>query len=214
MTPAVTANALIRFARVERSISTRIRYAPEKQTDAARHMLNGINEWAIDFHFDWRRFWPRNRRRPHHHHCSGCGGLGSFFVQGDESLVKNVGDVEVIIRLARCDLIEICAASRNIECAFDSKRLEIFCERNSRGIELELWQMQIDILRLELCAFCQNVRCDLRFHCTQTIYLVGKKNEKLEIIAGIGNADCGEPLALGVTKSCGFPHRRKIDRRT
>ena len=62
--------------------------------------------------------------------------------------MKDIGDVEVIVRLARRHLIEIRAALRNIECALHSKRLKCFCECNRRRLELELGQMQIDILRL------------------------------------------------------------------
>ena len=57
MTPAVTAIALMRFARVVRSISPRISYKPEEKTDAAGHMLNCIEEWAIDFYFGRRWRW-------------------------------------------------------------------------------------------------------------------------------------------------------------
>src|SRR6266545_1927253 len=199
MTPAVTAIALIRFARVDRSTSTGIGYAPEKKTDAAWDMLNCVDEWAIDFHFDGRWLWSSDRCCPHHHYCGGGGRFSSFFVQGNEGLVKDIGDVEIIIRLARRHLIEIRAALRNIECAFHSKRLKFFRERNRR--------------RFELCAFCQNVRGELRFQCTQTIYLVGKKNKTLEIVASIRKADGGKALALGITKSCRLPHHRKIDRR-
>ena len=55
MTPAVTANALMRFASVEMSTSARIGHTPEKKTHAARDVLNRVDEWAINFHFDrWR----------------------------------------------------------------------------------------------------------------------------------------------------------------
>src|SRR4029450_13995406 len=213
MTPAVTANALMRLARVERSTSTRISHTPEKQANAARRVLDCVDKWPIDLHLNWRWFWPRNRRCSHHYYRGGCGGFGSFFVHGDEGLVKDIGDVEVIIRLAGRDLTEIRAALRNIECAFHSKRLKLFCERDGRRFKFELWQMQIDVLLFEFCAFRQKVRGELRFQCTQTIYVAGKKNEKLEIVAGVGNADRGEAFAPGVTKSRRFPHHRNIDRR-
>ena len=162
MTPAVTAIALIRFARVDRSTSTGIGYASEKKTNTARHVLNGINEWAIDFHFNRRRFWATHCRRSHHHYCSCRSRLRPFFVHGDEGLVKDVGDVEVIIRLARRHLIKIRAALRDIECAFHSQRLKVLRERNRRWFELELWQMQIDILCFELVHFAKTsaVRCN------------------------------------------------------
>src|SRR4030095_6448094 len=156
MTPAVTAIALIRFARVDRSTSTGIGYAPEKKTDAAGDMLNCVDEWAIDFHFDGRWLWSSDRCCPHHHYCGGGGRFGSFFVHGDEGFVKDIGDVEVIIRLAWRDLIEIGASPRNVERGFHSERLERFGERNCRRFELKLWQVQIDIARFELCASGQH----------------------------------------------------------
>ena len=55
MTPAVTAMALTRLAIVERSISTRIGHAAEKQADAGGNVLDCIDEGPIDFHFDWGR---------------------------------------------------------------------------------------------------------------------------------------------------------------
>src|SRR4029077_11496766 len=103
---------------------SRIGHSPEKKTDATRNMLNRVYEWSIDFHFNWGWFWPANRRCPHHHNRSRCGRLGSFFVHGNEGLVKDIGDVEIIVRFARRHPIEIRAASRNIECAFHSKRLK------------------------------------------------------------------------------------------
>ena len=121
----------------------------------------------------------RNRCGPHHHD-RGCGGcFRSFFVHSNEGLVKDIGDVEIIIRLAWRHLVEIRAASRNIECAFHSKRLKFFCERNRRRFEFELWQMQVDILLSELCAFRQNIRGELRFQSTQTIYVVGTEEREI-----------------------------------
>src|SRR6185437_15647961 len=152
MTPAVTAKALIRFAKVERSTSVRIGYASEKDTDAAGHMLDRIDKRPIDLHFDWGRFWTSHRRSPHHYNRSRCGRFRSFLVHGNEGLVKDIRDVEIIIRLAWRHFVEICATSRNIECAFHSKRLKFFRERNGRRFQFELWQMQIHISRFELCA--------------------------------------------------------------
>src|SRR5262249_548656 len=212
MTPAITASALIRFAIVETSISTRIRHTPEEQTDAARYVLNSIDKWSIDLHLDWWRLRAIHRLPSHHYYRSRCGGFGSFFIHGDEGLVEHVGDVEIIIWLSRRDLVEIGAASRNIERAFHSERLKFFRERDRRRFEFELWQMEIDVLCFELCALRQNVRGELRFQRTQTIYVVGKKDEKLKIVAGIRKTDSGEAFLLGVTKPRRFPHRRNIDR--
>src|SRR6266566_7890756 len=118
MTPAVTALALMRFARVATSISTRIGYTPQEKAYATRYMLNGINKWAIDSHFD--RFWFRSshRCRSHHHHSGGCGRFRSLFINCDESFVKDIGDVEIIIRLPGGDLVEVGAAGRLVERAF------------------------------------------------------------------------------------------------
>src|SRR5215813_14133176 len=161
MTPAVTANALIRLARVERSTSARIGYASEKNADTTRYMLNSVHEWSIDLHLNWRRCWPPHCRSPHHYYGSRGSRFGSFFVHGDKSFVKNVRDVEVIIRFAWRHFIEIGAALRNIECAFHSQRLKFFRERNRGRLKLELWQTQIDLLRFELCASRQNARSEL-----------------------------------------------------
>ena len=57
MTPAVTAIALMRFARVEMSTSARIGHTSEEKAHAARNMLNCIEEWAIDFYFGRRWRW-------------------------------------------------------------------------------------------------------------------------------------------------------------
>src|SRR3989440_9375870 len=97
MTPAVTAIALIRFARVDRSTSTGIGYATEKKTDATRNVLNRINEWAIDFHFDWR-WWRRSQSCPcHHRHGGFCSRLGSFFIHRGKKFLKDLRDIEVIL---------------------------------------------------------------------------------------------------------------------
>src|SRR5437773_11551909 len=127
MTPAVTARALIRLATVETSISARIGNTTKEKADTAGDVLDRIVEWPIDFHFDWFWFRPSHRRRSHHHHRGGCGRFRSLFINCDESFVKDIGDVEIIIRLPRRDPIEICAASWNIERAFHSKRLKVFC---------------------------------------------------------------------------------------
>src|SRR5207248_6550392 len=127
MTPAVTAIALMRFARVEMSTSARIGNTTKEKADAAGDVLDPIDEWPIDSHFDRFWFWSSHRRRSHHHHRSGCGRFCSLFINRDESFVKDIGDVEIIIRLRRRDPIEIRAASWNIERVFHSKRLKFFC---------------------------------------------------------------------------------------
>src|SRR5947199_10394161 len=115
MTPAVTAMALIRLATVETSISARIGNTTKEKADAAGDVLDRIDEWPIDFHFD--RFWfrPSHRRRSHHHHRGGCGRFRSLLLNCDESFVKDAGNVEIIIRFARRDPINIRGSARNIE---------------------------------------------------------------------------------------------------
>src|SRR2546423_14746249 len=96
MTPAVTAIALIKFARVDRSTSTGIGYATEKKTDATRDVLNGINEWAIDFHFDWR-WWRRSQSCPcHHRHGGCCSPPRSFFIFRGKNIMREFLGIEVI----------------------------------------------------------------------------------------------------------------------
>src|SRR5947208_4652991 len=127
MTPAVTAIALMRFARVEMSTSTWIGNTTKEKADAAADVLDRIDEWPINFHFDWFWFRPSHRRRSHHHHRGCCGRFRPFFINCDESFVKDIGDVEVIIRFPRRDPIEIRASLWNIECVFYLKRLEVCC---------------------------------------------------------------------------------------
>src|SRR5205809_7417899 len=126
MTPAFTAIALMRFARVEMSTSAWIGNTTKEKADAAGDVLDRIDEWPIDFHFDWFWFRPSHRRRSHHHHRSGCGRFRSLFINCDESFVKDFGDVEIIIRLPRCDPFKIRGSARNIERALHPKRLKFF----------------------------------------------------------------------------------------
>src|SRR6266508_841835 len=73
--------------------------------------------------------------------------------------------------------------------------------------------MKINIARFELCAFRQHLCSQFRFERAQTIYLVGKKNEELEIIADVGKANGNESLALRVAEMpIHLPHHRNIDR--
>src|SRR5216117_3392811 len=112
MTPAVTAIALMKFARVETSTSAGIGHTPKKKTDATRDMLNRIDKWSIDFHF-YRLLFRRKRCRSHHRHGRRGGGFRSFFIDCDKGLVKDLRDKEVIVRF--------------IERRFHPKRLEFFC---------------------------------------------------------------------------------------
>src|SRR5438128_12264093 len=93
MTPAVTANALMRFAMFEMSISTRIGYAPAEKADAARHVLDCIDKWPINFHLDRGQRRRSKSGRSHHCHCSGGGRFRSLFIHGDNRLVKGLPDI-------------------------------------------------------------------------------------------------------------------------
>src|SRR5439155_24020150 len=74
--------------------------------------------------------------------------------------------------------------------------------------------MKIDFLpRFELCTFCQHACGQLRFERAQTIYVIGKKDEELKIVANVGKAYRDESLALGKTKRCRLSHRWNIDGR-
>src|SRR5438105_6973415 len=125
MTPAVTAIALMRFARVEMSTSARIGNTTKEKADAGGNVLNCINEWPIDFHFDrGRAFYSSGCS--HHCHGSGGGGFRSIFVDGNECLVKYLRDVEIIVRLPRRHPVKVGASSRLIECRLHPKSLEFF----------------------------------------------------------------------------------------
>src|SRR6476660_6572647 len=176
-------------------------------------MLDRIDEWTIDFHFNWR--WRRRHKRApcHHRHCGGGRCFSSFFVHRDKRLMKDLRDVEVILRRPRRDLVEIRAALRNIECSFHPKRFELFCQSNRRRLELELWQMKIDVARLEFCATSQHLAAELGFDRAQTIYLSGKKDEQLQIVADIRKTYDRVSIAFRVTESLvRLSHCRNINR--
>src|SRR5262249_60082864 len=98
----------------------------EEQAGGGRHVLNSVHKRAIDFHFNWRRFWSWHGRGPHHHHGGRGGCFGPFFVDGDEGLVKDVRDIEIIVGLPRRDLVEVCAARRDVERGFHSQCFKFF----------------------------------------------------------------------------------------
>src|ERR1700730_10290978 len=114
MTPAVTAIALIRFASVERPISARIGHATEEEARTARHMLNGVDERPIDSYFDrLRRFHNGSHLTHHDRRC--CRRFGAFFIHGNERLVEDVRDGEVVVWFARRNFVEIGATRWLIE---------------------------------------------------------------------------------------------------
>src|SRR6185369_2240786 len=78
--------------------------APEKQADATGHVLNSVNKWTIDFHFDRRRWRRHQRTACHHHHGRRGGCFGPFFVKSDEGFVKDVRNIEIIVGFPWRDL--------------------------------------------------------------------------------------------------------------
>src|SRR6266849_5136610 len=125
MTPAVTANALMRFSMFEMSISTRIGYAPEEKADAAGHVLDCIDKWPINFHLDRGRRRRSKSGRSHHRYGCRCSRFSSFFVHRDKGFVKDLRDIEVIVGLSRRHPVEIGAALRLIECGLHPKRFKL-----------------------------------------------------------------------------------------
>src|SRR5262245_5916611 len=155
------------------SISTRISYTAEEQTDATGYVLNRVNKWTIDFHFDRRR-WRRHQRAGRHHHHGRRGGcFGPFFVNSEEGFVKDVRNIEIIVGFPWRDLVEVCAARRDVECGFHSQCLKFFLQRDRWRLEFELWQMKIDVALFEFCAAGEHVGAELRFEVAQSINLVG-----------------------------------------
>src|SRR5207237_5087257 len=125
---------------------TRVGHAADKQTGGARNILDRVKKRTIDFHF-YRLLWFLQSCRQFHHHYFGWGGcFRAFFFHGNECLMKNVGDRQILVRLARRHLVEIGAALRHIERRFHSERLKRFTERNRRRLDLKFWQLKIDIL--------------------------------------------------------------------
>ena len=71
--------------------------------------------------------------------------------------MENLRDVEVIVRCARCDFIEIRAALRLIECGLHSERFKLFGQSNGRRLQVELWQMKLDVALLQFRAASEHV---------------------------------------------------------
>src|SRR5712692_8579802 len=139
MTPAVTATALIKLASVAMSTLARIGHPAEEEARAARHMLDRVNERSIDFHFNWRRSFRHCRGG--HHYYGGCGrSFSPFLINGDKGFVKNLRQVDVIVRLPWRDAVEIGAARRLIECALHAEFLQIFRQRDRWRFEFEFRQ--------------------------------------------------------------------------
>ena len=64
MTPAVTAIALIKFARVAMSMLARMNYATEEKAHAVRDVVNCVEEGAIDFELRLEADVVLKRSRP------------------------------------------------------------------------------------------------------------------------------------------------------
>lgn len=76
-------------------------------------MLDGVEEGAVHFHPD--RFLRTHRGAGDHRYRSGGGGFSSFFVHGNERLVKYLRNVEVILWLSGGEAVEVGAARWSIE---------------------------------------------------------------------------------------------------
>src|SRR4029453_3207437 len=75
-------------------------------------------------------------------------------------------------------------------------------------------QRKIHIARFELCALRQQLAGQLRFQRVQTIHVVGKKNEELELAADVREAYRCKSVALPITEILVFfPHHPHIDGR-
>src|SRR5436190_23564372 len=74
--------------------------------------------------------------------------------------------------------------------------------------------MKIDFFsRYELRAFRQSLAGQLRFERVQTIYVVGKKNDEMEITAGVREAHSRESVVLRITEILiSFSHHRDVNR--
>jgi hypothetical protein len=55
------------------------------------------------------------------------------------------------------DLVEIRAALRLIERSLHPERFKLFGQSNWSGLELELWQMKIDVALFEFCAAARDI---------------------------------------------------------
>jgi hypothetical protein len=77
-------------------------------------MLNREQEWTINFDFDWL-LRPHNRSHRSHTYRRGGGGFRALFIHRYKSFMKDIGDREIITRLARSHPIEIGAPWRIIE---------------------------------------------------------------------------------------------------
>src|SRR5437016_2296884 len=127
--------------------------------------------------------------------------------------MKDLRDIEVIPWRPRRDLVEIRAALRLVERGLHPERFKLFGQSHRWRLEFELRQMKINVARLEFCASGQHVAGQLRFESVQTLYVVGEKNEELEIIPDVGEAHSGKSFALRVAEMfIGLPHHRYIYR--
>src|ERR1700739_4877345 len=112
-------------------------HSSNEQGRDARHMLDCVEKWAIDFYRDWWRGVFENAGNLRHHHSSRRGGFGSFFIHRDECLVKHIRDLKVLVRPARRHSVEVSAALRLIERRLHSERLQVFRKRNGWRLDLE-----------------------------------------------------------------------------
>src|SRR5262245_4154159 len=128
---------------------SRISDAPNKEACPAGAVLNGEEEWPVNP--DLGRLWLflEVGCRSHHDNCS-CGGcFGSLLIDLNEGFVKDVGDVEIIIRSPRRDPVEIGASLRDVKGALHTECFEGFPQCEERRLEPPFWQIENNFLRLE-----------------------------------------------------------------
>ena len=105
---------------------------------------------------------------PHHDDGGGGGCFGSLLIYLDERFVKDVGNVEIIIRSPRCDPVEIGASLRNIESAFHTKSLKCLSQCEQRRLESKLGQIQHEVFSFETGAFREQIRRQFAFEIWQS----------------------------------------------
>ena len=138
-------------------------------------------------------------------------GFGAFFIDGDESFVKDGRDIKVIIRLARREPIEVGAAMRLIERGLHSELLQRCAQIHRGRFEFEFRQMEIHLLHLKFRAFGQERGCNLFLESRQAFHFVRKEDDELKLAIVVRQSHRGEAIALRVSAIAHAVHRRHID---
>ena len=163
--------------------SSRVDHAPEKKARSARTMLDGEEEWPIHANFDGFRFFFEMGSGSHHHDSGGGCGFGALFIDLDEGLVEDIGDVEIVVWPSWCDAIKIGASLRDVERALHAENLQRFSQREERRLELKLGQIQHDVLTLEAGAVHQQGRSQFAFQLGKPRRSIRQKDKKLKVVA-------------------------------